>query len=189
MGSETTAAAEGRSAPVRRDPMAMLPFCGYNMGDYFTTGSSMGRRIPNPPRIFHVNWFRRDENGKFMWPGFGENMRVLAWIVGRIHGRAFALESPFGWMPRHEDLSWEGLDYSPERFQQLMSIDRDAGAAEVRQHEELFDRFLDRLPTEFTLERELLRSRLWRSPEHWQLAREIEGLAGLHGHPMRRTGQ
>jgi phosphoenolpyruvate carboxykinase (GTP) len=174
MGSEATAAAESGLPPLRRDPMALLPFCGYNMADYFTHWLSLGRQIPNPPRIFRVNWFRRDANGKFMWPGFSENMRVLAWIVGRIHGRAFALESPFGWMPRYEDLNWQGLDYSEERFRQLMSIEREAGAAEVRQHEELFDRFLDRLPKEFILERELLRSRLWRSPERWEMAREIE---------------
>jgi len=174
MGSEATAAAESGLPPMRRDPMAMLPFCGYNMADYFTHWLSLGRQIPNPPRIFRVNWFRRDDSGRFMWPGFSENLRVLAWIVERIHGRAFAVESPYGWMPRYEDLDWEGLDYSQARFGQLMSIEREAGAAEVRQHEELFDRFLDRLPKEFIFERELLRSRLWRSPAHWELAQEIE---------------
>jgi phosphoenolpyruvate carboxykinase (GTP) len=174
MGSEATAAAESGLPPMRRDPMAMLPFCGYNMADYFTHWLSLGRQLPNPPRIFRVNWFRRDASGAFMWPGFSENLRVLSWIVDRIHGRGFAIESPFGWMPRYQDLNWEGLDYSEERFTQLMSIDRDAGAAEVRQHEELFDRFLDRLPKEFIFERELLRSRLWRSPEHWEVAHEIE---------------
>jgi len=174
MGSEATAAAESGLPPMRRDPMAMLPFCGYNMADYFTHWLSLGRQIPNPPRVFRVNWFRRDEKGGFLWPGFSENLRVLGWIVERIHGRAFAVESPYGWMPRYEDLNWEGLDYSESRFTQLMSIDRDAGAAEVRQHEELFDRFLDRLPKEFIFERELLRSRLWRSPDRWELAHEIE---------------
>ena len=154
--------------------MAMLPFCGYNMADYFSHWLGLGRRIPNPPRIFRVNWFRRGSDGKFLWPGFTENLRVLAWIVGRLHGRAFALESPFGWMPRYEDLCWTGLDYPEASFREAMSIDRDAAATEVRQHEELFDKFLDRLPKEFLLERELLRLRLWRSPERWELARELQ---------------
>jgi phosphoenolpyruvate carboxykinase (GTP) len=173
MGSEATAAAEAGLPPLRRDPMAMLPFCGYNMADYFSHWLEIGRKMPNPPRIFRVNWFRRGADGKFLWPGFSDNLRVLAWIVERIHGRAFALESPFGWMPRFEDLSWRSLDYPEASFRQLMSIDRDAAAGEVRQHEELFDKFLDRLPKEFILERELLRLRLWRSPERWELAHEI----------------
>ncbi len=174
MGSEATAAAEAGLPPLRRDPMAMLPFCGYNMADYFSHWLDLGRKIPNPPRIFRVNWFRRGADGKFLWPGFSDNLRVLAWIVDRIHGRAFALESPFGWMPRYEDLDWTSLDYPEASFRQLMAIDREAAVNEVRQHEELFDRFLDRLPKEFILERELLRLRLWRSPEHWEMAREIQ---------------
>jgi phosphoenolpyruvate carboxykinase (GTP) len=173
MGSEATAAAEAGLPSLRRDPMAMLPFCGYNMADYFRHWLELGRKIPNPPRIFRVNWFRRGTDGKFLWPGYSENLRVLAWIAGRIHGRAFALESPFGWMPRHEDLGWDSLDYPEDRFREVMSIDREGAAHEVRQHEELFDKFLDRLPKEFLLERELLRLRLWRSPEHWELAREV----------------
>ena len=171
MGSEATAAAEGQPA-MRRDPMAMLPFCGYNMADYFSHWMNVGRRLPNPPRIFRVNWFRRDKDGKFLWPGFGENMRILAWILGRVQGRGYGVESPLGWMPRHEDIPWDGLDYSEKTFYDLMSIGRDAAAAEVRLHEELFDRFLDRLPKEFVFERELLRSRLWRSPERWGLAHD-----------------
>jgi phosphoenolpyruvate carboxykinase (GTP) len=174
MGSEATAAAEAGLPPMRRDPMAMLPFCGYNMADYFSHWLALGRKIPNPPRIFRVNWFRRGGDGKFLWPGYSENLRVLAWIVDRIHGRAFALESPFGWMPRYEDLDWRGLDYPEQKFREAMAIGRDAGALEVRQHEELFDRFLDRLPKEFIFEREMLRLRLWRSPEHWELAREVQ---------------
>jgi phosphoenolpyruvate carboxykinase (GTP) len=173
MGSEATAAAEAGLPPLRRDPMAMLPFCGYNMADYFGHWLDLGRRIPNPPAIFRVNWFRRDADGKFMWPGFRENARVLAWIVDRVHGRGFAVESPLGWMPRHDDLNWTGLAYPEDDFCQLMSVDRDAGASEVRQHEEFFDKFLNRLPKEFLFERELLRSRLWRSPEKWELAHEI----------------
>jgi phosphoenolpyruvate carboxykinase (GTP) len=172
MGSEATAASVGQAA-MRRDPMAMLPFCGYNMADYFSHWLNVGRRIPNPPRIFRVNWFRRGADGKFLWPGFSENTRILAWIVDRILGHGFAVESPLGWMPRYEDLHWEGLDFPRERFHELMAVDRDASAAEVRSHEELFDRFLDRVPKEFLFERELLRSRLWRSPEHWELATEV----------------
>jgi phosphoenolpyruvate carboxykinase (GTP) len=171
MGSEATAAAIGQAA-MRRDPMAMLPFCGYNMADYFTHWLNVGRRVSNPPRIFRVNWFRKDENGKFMWPGFGQNMRVLKWIVDRVQGRGFAVESPIGWMPRFEDIEWKGLDYPRDTFYDLMAVGRDAGTAEAHAHEELFDRFLDRLPKEFTFERELLRSRLWRSPDRWELAHE-----------------
>jgi phosphoenolpyruvate carboxykinase (GTP) len=173
MGSEATAAAESGLPPMRRDPMAMLPFCGYNMADYFSHWLDLGRNIPNPPRIFRVNWFRRGADGRFLWPGFSENLRILSWVVDRIHGRAFALESPFGWMPRYEDLDWNGLDYGERDFREAMAIDREAAALEVRQHEELFDKFLDRLPKEFVFERELLRLRLWRSPEHWELADEV----------------
>jgi len=168
MGSEKTAAAEGQQGGVRRDPMAMLPFCGYNMADYFTHWLNMGRRVPEPPRIFRVNWFRRDDQGKFIWPGFGENMRVLKWVVDRIHGRGYGVESPIGWMPRYEDLPWEGLPFSQEKFRELMTIERETGCGEVHSQEELFDMFFDRLPKEFVYERELCKSRLWRSPETWQ---------------------
>ncbi|MBN8498244.1 phosphoenolpyruvate carboxykinase (GTP) [Accumulibacter sp.] len=171
MGSEATAAAIGQAA-MRRDPMAMLPFCGYNMADYFSHWLNVGRQVPNPPRIFRVNWFRKGEDGKFLWPGFGENMRVLKWIVDRVHGRGFGIESPMGWMPRHEDLEWNGLDYPSDTFYDLMSVGRKAGSAEAHAHEEQFDMFFDRLPKEFIFERELLRSRLWRSPEKWELAHE-----------------
>ncbi len=171
MGSEATAAAIGQAA-MRRDPMAMLPFCGYNMADYFTHWLNVGRRVANPPRIFRVNWFRKNDEGKFMWPGFGDNMRVLKWIVDRVRGRGFAVESPIGWMPRYDDIEWKGLDYPRSTFHDLMAVGREAGTAEAHAHEELFDRFLDRLPKEFTFERELLRSRLWRSPDRWELASE-----------------
>jgi phosphoenolpyruvate carboxykinase (GTP) len=171
MGSEGTAAAIGQAA-MRRDPMAMLPFCGYNMADYFTHWLDFGRKSANPPRIFRVNWFRKDDDGKFIWPGFGDNMRVLKWIVDRVHGRGFAVESPIGWMPRHEDMDWTGLDFAPGKFYDLMSVGRAAGTMEAHAHEEQFDKFFDRLPKEFIFERELLRSRLWRSPEHWELAHE-----------------
>jgi phosphoenolpyruvate carboxykinase (GTP) len=172
MGSEGTAAAIGQAAAMRRDPMAMLPFCGYNMADYFGHWLGVGRRVWNPPRIFRVNWFRKDENGKFMWPGFGQNMRVLKWIVDRVHGRGYGVESPIGWMPRHEDIEWKGLDFPADVFYELMAVGRAAGSAEAHAHEEQFEKFFDRLPKEFIFERELLRSRLWRSPDRWQLAHE-----------------
>ncbi|WP_437984669.1 phosphoenolpyruvate carboxykinase (GTP) [Sorangium sp. So ce117] len=171
MGSEATAASVGQAA-MRRDPMAMLPFCGYNMADYFSHWLNFGRKLPNPPRIFRVNWFRKDEQGRFVWPGFGENTRVLSWILARVHGQGYGVESPLGWMPRHDDLPWEGLSFSEDTFYDLMSISRDVAAAEVRLHEELFDMFLDRLPKEFVFERELLKSRLWRSPARWELAHD-----------------
>jgi phosphoenolpyruvate carboxykinase (GTP) len=171
-GSEGTAAAIGQTAAMRRDPMAMLPFCGYNMADYFGHWLDVGRRVWNPPRIFRVNWFRKDDDGKFIWPGFGQNMRVLKWIADRVHGRGYAVESPIGWMPRHEDIEWTGLDFPAEVFYELMAVGRAAGSAEAHAHEEQFDKFFDRLPKEFIFERELLRSRLWRSPDRWELAHE-----------------
>ena len=172
MASEATAAAEEGIA-MRRDPMAMLPFCGYNMADYWNHWLNVGRLLANPPRIFRVNWFRRDEQGRFMWPGFGENMRVLKWIVDRVGGRGYAVESPWGLMPRHQDIKWDGLEFDPEKFYELMAVDQEQSAKEVRSHEELFDRFFDRLPKEFVYHRELFKFRVWRSPEVWELARAI----------------
>jgi phosphoenolpyruvate carboxykinase (GTP) len=171
MGSEGTAAAVGQAA-MRRDPMAMLPFCGYNMADYFSHWLDFGRHLPDPPRIFRVNWFRRDAHGRFMWPGFGENMRVLKWIVDRVHGHSRSVESPLGWMPRYEDIRWDGLEFPRETFNELMTVNRDAVSEDTRQHEEHFDRFYDRLPKEFVHERALLKYRVWRSPEVWELAPE-----------------
>jgi phosphoenolpyruvate carboxykinase (GTP) len=173
MGSEATAAAEASLPPMRRDPMAMLPFCGYNMADYWTHWLNIGRNLANPPRIFRVNWFRKDEKGKFLWPGFGENIRVLKWIVDRVGGCGYGVESPLGIMPRHRDIRWEGLDYDREIFYDLMEVDREEAAKEARSHEELFDKFFDRLPKEFVHHRELFKSRLWRSPEVWQLERDF----------------
>ncbi len=169
MGSEATAASEHRGA-TRRDPMAMLPFCGYNMADYFSHWLDFGRHLPDPPRIFRVNWFRKDEQGRDIWPGFGQNMRVIKWIVDRMHGRARAVESPLGWMPRYDDLHWDGLDFPRDRFNDLMAVNRDVQSADLLEHEALFDRFYDRLPKEFEHERALLKYRVWRSPDVWELA-------------------
>jgi phosphoenolpyruvate carboxykinase (GTP) len=160
MGSETTAAAEGAVGKVRRDPMAMLPFCGYHMGDYLRHWLIMQRNLSITPRVYQVNWFLKDENGKFLWPGFGENMRVLKWIVDRVHGRAQGKETPVGWTPHYEDMNWDGLDMPEERFDQLLKIDRKQWLREVMDHEELFLALHDHLPAEMIYERELLICRL-----------------------------
>jgi len=161
MGSEMTAAAFGAIGKVRRDPMAMLPFCGYHMGDYFRHWILMQRSLSETPRVFHVNWFRKDKDGNFMWPGFSENMRVLKWVVDRAHGRALGRETPIGWTPRYTDIEWKGLDFPQEKFDELQAFDRDAWRQEVLGHEELFLDLHDRLPPEMIYERELLICRLY----------------------------
>ncbi|MFI0347347.1 MAG: phosphoenolpyruvate carboxykinase (GTP) [Chthoniobacterales bacterium] len=160
VGSEMTAAAAGTIGQVRRDPMAMLPFCGYNMGSYFDHWLEMRRLIKVLPRIFHVNWFRKDKEGNFLWPGFGENMRVLQWIAERCQGRANALETAIGWMPRYEDMNMEGLNISSERFEELQKIDPKEWERELILQDELFLKIYRDLPKELIFQRELLISRL-----------------------------
>jgi phosphoenolpyruvate carboxykinase (GTP) len=160
MGSETTAAASGAIGKVRRDPMAMLPFCGYHMGDYFRHWLKMQRLISSTPKIFHVNWFRKDADGNFIWPGYSQNMRVLKWIVDRSLSRAVGKESAIGWMPRYDDFCWNGLDFPKERFEELQAFDPAAWRAEVIGQEELFIDLHDHLPPEMIYERELLICRI-----------------------------
>ena len=161
MGSEVTAAAIGLKAGVRRDPFAMLPFTGYNMGEYFSHWLAMRNEIKHVPRIFHVNWFRLDENGKFLWPGFGDNMRVLEWIVNRCHGRIPGHETQIGWTPHFEDFDVEGLeDFSREDFDKAMAFNKDEWKQEVLSQGELFLNLYDHLPKELVYQRELLAARL-----------------------------
>lgn len=157
MGSETTAAATGKVGQVRRDPMAMLPFCGYHMGDYFTHWLKMGKKVINPPKVFCVNWFLTDDKGKFMWPGFSENMRVLHWMFNRVHGRGNAVDSPLGQTPGYSDIEWSGLSSVSEKvFEQLMSFDREAWSEEIALHGELFESLGDKLPKQLAEKRKAM---------------------------------
>jgi phosphoenolpyruvate carboxykinase (GTP) len=161
MGSEMTAAAAGTVGQVRRDPMAMLPFCGYNMGDYFRHWLRMRKMLKRPPKVFHVNWFRKGADGRFLWPGYGENMRVLKWIVDRCRGRVPAYETPVGWMPEPEDIDIAGLDNYPlSDLTEALSVNLEEWKREVLSQDELFFRLYSDLPKELIFQRELLISRL-----------------------------
>ncbi|HSP79749.1 MAG TPA: phosphoenolpyruvate carboxykinase (GTP) [Myxococcaceae bacterium] len=163
MGSETTAAATGKVGVVRRDPMAMLPFCGYHMGDYLQHWLNMQKKISHPPKIFQVNWFRQDKSGKFLWPGFGDNMRVLEWIVNRVHGRVPTEETLLGWVPRQEPgqgLNLQGLDLPQETLSELTSIKEDEWRTELKSQEVFFESLGTKAPEALTLQRKLLISRL-----------------------------
>ena len=160
LGSETTAAATGKVGVVRRDPMAMLPFAGYNMGEYLQHWLDMQEKIPYPPKLFQVNWFRKGKDGKFLWPGFGENMRVLKWIIDRCHGRAYAVETVVGWMPRPDDIDLDGLSITRDQFRSIQSVDIEAFKAEIMSQEELFLKLAGDMPKEMIFQRELLVSRL-----------------------------
>jgi len=159
MASETTAAAAGDVGRVRRDPMAMLPFCGYNIGDYFQHWLGIGKRLTSPPRIFAVNWFRKDADGKFLWPGFGENMRVLKWIIDRCEGSDRALKSPIGWLPSPHDLDLAALDVDHKGVAELLGIDHEEWQKEIAAHKEFFDSLGGVVPQELQKQREALAAR------------------------------
>jgi phosphoenolpyruvate carboxykinase (GTP) len=160
MASETTAAATGNVGIVRRDPMAMVPFCGYNMADYFRHWLEMGKRIPHPPRIFHVNWFRKGSDGKFLWPGYGENVRVLKWILERVEGRGAAQETPIGQVPSRGALTLDGLNISNGTVEELLRVDPEDWEQELIDTKEFFQKLGDRLPRELTAEHDKLTRRL-----------------------------
>ena len=160
LGSETTAAAVGQVGVVRRDPMAMLPFAGYNMGEYLQHWLDMQAKIPYPPKLFQVNWFRKNKDGKFLWPGFGENMRVLKWIVDRAHVRTTGQETVLGWVPKAGDLDLSGLNISSEQVDEATSIHPEEWKKELSSESEFFTMLGKTAPKTLELQRELLLSRL-----------------------------
>jgi phosphoenolpyruvate carboxykinase (GTP) len=160
MGSETTAAATGAVGVVRRDPMAMLPFCGYNMGDYFAHWLRMGTLVSKPPAIFHVNWFRTGSDGRYLWPGFGQNLRVLIWMLERVKGKGGAVETPIGLVPTPEALNLDGMDLSRAEVEALLHVDRAEWAAEVPEIRAFFEKFGERLPRELSVSLDALAQRL-----------------------------
>jgi phosphoenolpyruvate carboxykinase (GTP) len=161
LGSETTAAITGKVGVVRRDPMAMLAFCGYHMGDYFAHWLKMGKAVSRPPRIFRVNWFRKDANGKFIWPGFAENMRVLKWIVDRCSGKAQGVETALGVIPRYEDLNWTGMErFERGRYEEISRVDERAWGEELKSHDELFTKLAGHLPSALESRRGSLHQKL-----------------------------
>ena len=161
MASETTAAATGAVGVVRRDPMAMLPFCGYHMADYWAHWLEMGEKLGDKaPKIFNVNWFRLDDNGKFIWPGFGENLRVLEWIINRCEGKADAAEAPIGYLPKPDDINPEGLDFSVDALKSILEVDRDLWLQEVKDIEEFYKKFGDKVPAELKKQLEILKAKL-----------------------------
>jgi phosphoenolpyruvate carboxykinase (GTP) len=161
MASETTAAATGAVGVVRRDPMAMLPFCGYNMGDYFGHWLEMGKKIPHAPKVFNVNWFRTDDEGHFIWPGFGDNMRVLMWILDRCEDKVEAKETPIGYVPFAKDINIEGLDgITVDTVEGLLNVDKDLWKAEIDGIKEFYAKIGDTLPSELNNQLSALESRL-----------------------------
>jgi phosphoenolpyruvate carboxykinase (GTP) len=167
MGSEATAAAIGQAA-IRRDPFAMLPFMGYHMGSYWAHWVKMGQLDGYKlPKIYRVNWFRKDDNGKYIWPGFGQNMRVLKWVVDRVNGKVGAADSPIGLMPKYEDIEWKGLEFSEEQFRTITNIRKAEALAEVKEIQEHFARFGDRLPPEMEKECQKFEDRVRKAPDVW----------------------
>ena len=160
LSSETTAATTGAVGVVRRDPMAMLPFCGYNMADYWGHWLAMEKRVPKPPRIFRVNWFRRDERGTFLWPGFGQNLRILKWVIERCKGGGEAEETPIGYVPTRSAIDRKGLNVSADALKELLRVDREGWRANLRSQAEFFEKFGDRLPAGIREEYEALARRL-----------------------------
>ena len=160
MASERTAAQYGKQGEVRRDPMAMLPFCGYNMADYFRHWLDVGKKMEKPPRIFYVNWFRRDEKGKFIWPGFSENLRILNWIIDRCEGTVDAIKTPLGYIPKYEEVDMEGLDFPRDKWEKLFYVDKKAWKEELKDQKKFLNRFGKRLPKEITKEYNAFAKRL-----------------------------